>query len=247
MKKKKEKINKLKIVALIPARGGSKGIKSKNLYPLCSKPLISWTIQTAKNEKMINRIFVSTDHNKIAVQAKKYGAEIHKRPKKYATDKSLIYETINSFLKFLRVELKYKPDVLVLLEPTCPLREKKLIVNCIKQLVEKNYDTIATFSKAKTDPRKIWNISNNKKPTAFYNNQVWLPRQKFNSTYQLNGLLYGFNLKNKKSIKKNLLFGKSTSFVCDGSSNIDINNKEDMQYAEYIINKKKKENNEKKY
>jgi CMP-N,N'-diacetyllegionaminic acid synthase len=239
MKKEKEKKNNIKVVALIPARGGSKGIKSKNLYPLCSKPLISWTIKSAKKEKMINRVFISTDNSNIALQAKKYGAEIHKRPKKYATDKSLIYETINCFLKYLRHKLNYMPDVLVLLEPTCPLRKKNLIAKCIKKLLKKNYDTIATFSKAKTDPRKIWNISKNEKPSAFYKNEVWLPRQKLNSTYQLNGLLYGFNFQNKKNVKKNLLYGNSTSYVTSNVSNVDINSEEDMQYAEYIIKKRK--------
>lgn len=242
MKKEKEKKNNIKVVALIPARGGSKGIKSKNLYPLCSKPLISWTIKSAKKEKMINRVFISTDNSNIALQAKKYGAEIHKRPKKYATDKSLIYETINCFLKYLRHKLNYMPDVLVLLEPTCPLRKKNLIAKCIKKLLKKNYDTIATFSKAKTDPRKIWNISKNEKPSAFYKNEVWLPRQKLNSTYQLNGLLYGFNFQNKKNVKKNLLYGNSTSYVTSNVSNVDINSEEDMQYAEYIIKKERIKN-----
>ncbi len=235
--KKKLKKDKKKIVALIPARGGSKGIKSKNLFPLGSKPLISWTIQYAKKEKIIDRVFVSTDHKKIAFQAKKYGAEIHKRSKKYSTDKSLIYETINSFLRFLRNELNYFPDVLILLEPTCPLREKNLVKNCVKKLTNEEYDTIATFSKAKTHPQKIWDINQKGVPKAHFKKKAWLPRQGLNSSYQLNGLLYAFYFKNKKYVKKNLLYGKNTSFI--SKNYIDINNIDDMKYAEYIIKKNK--------
>ena len=98
----KKNIIKDKIVVLIPARGGSKRIKSKNLYMIGNRPLIAWSIEAAKKEKIIDKVYVSTDDKNISFYAKHYGAQIHKREKKYSKDSSLIYETINSFLNFLK-------------------------------------------------------------------------------------------------------------------------------------------------
>ena len=87
MKKlKRKQKNKKKIVVLIPARGGSKSIKSKNLYLIDTKPLVAWSIEFAKKDKLVDRVFVSTDSKNISFYAKYYGAEIHKREKKYSTN-----------------------------------------------------------------------------------------------------------------------------------------------------------------
>ena len=102
----KKSITKNKIVVLIPARGGSKRIKSKNLYMIGNRPLLAWTIDAAKKEKIIDKIYVSTDDKNISFYAKYYGADIHQREKKYSKDNSLVYKTINSFLIFLAKKKK---------------------------------------------------------------------------------------------------------------------------------------------
>ena len=108
---RKNFINK-KIVVLIPARGGSKRVKSKNLYMIGSRPLMAWSIEAARKEKIVDKIFVSTDDKNISFYARHYGAEIHKRKKKYSGDNSHISETIKSFIKYLREEVNYKPEIL---------------------------------------------------------------------------------------------------------------------------------------
>ena len=110
--KKVKKLNK-KIVALIPARGGSKGVKLKNLHVLGKKPLLDWTIRASKKEKILNRIFVSTDHKKIKQYALSCGVEVHDRPKKYASDSATTYDTVKNFYHYLINNKKYKPDILV--------------------------------------------------------------------------------------------------------------------------------------
>ena len=127
-----------KIVAIIPARKGSKGIKNKNIIKLNNKPLISFSIDYAKNSKLIDRVFVSTDGNKISNIAKKYGAEIIKRPKKISGDKSSSDEAIIHSIKYIQEKLNYKFDIVVFLQPTTPLRQLGELDKAIKYFEKKN-------------------------------------------------------------------------------------------------------------
>lgn len=238
-KHRKDSLKKFKIVALIPARGGSKSIKSKNLYLLGSKPLVAWSIDCAKKEKIFNRIFVSTDNKNIAFYSKIFGAEIHKRQKKFSRDDSLVVDAINSFLNYLKFNLKYEPDILVLLEPTSPFREKNLVKKCIKKMIKKKSDSIATFVKVKTDPKRAWNIDKKGKPIAHYKNSAWLPRQKLKKTYELDGSVYAFKVKKNKKIPYNLLFGKTTSMIRSEKDSIEIDNVKDINYANLLLKNKK--------
>ena len=234
-KHKKNLINTKKIVVLIPARGGSKGIKSKNLYLFGTKPLVAWSIETAKNEKIVDRVFVSTDDKNISFYSKHYGAEVHTRKKKYSGDKSLVSDTIESFLKYLKLEIKYEPDILVLLEPTSPFREKKLITKCITKMLETNSDSIATFKPAKTHPDRCWHIDRFGRPVSHSKKKAWEPRQQLNLAYELDGSLYAFKINPKINLRKGLLFGKSISFVYSGENKVEIDDAKDIQYANYIV------------
>jgi CMP-N,N'-diacetyllegionaminic acid synthase len=234
-KHKKNLIKTKKIVVLIPARGGSKGIKSKNLYLFGTKPLVAWSIETAKNEKIVDRVFVSTDDKNISFYSKHYGAEVHTRKKKYSGDKSLVSDTIESFLKYLKSEIKYEPDILVLLEPTSPFREKKLITKCITKMLETNSDSIATFKPAKTHPDRCWHIDRFGRPLSHSKKKAWEPRQQLNLAYELDGSLYAFKINPKINLRKGLLFGKSISFVYSGENKVEIDDAKDIQYANYIV------------
>lgn len=125
-----------KILGLIPARGGSKGIPGKNIRPLLGKPLIAWTINQAKNSKFIDKLVVSTDSPEIADVSHKYGAQVpFMRPKELADDDSPGFEAILHALNFLEQENEFY-DVVVLLECTSPMRYEQDIDNIIKQLVD---------------------------------------------------------------------------------------------------------------
>jgi CMP-N,N'-diacetyllegionaminic acid synthase len=234
-KHKKNLIKKKKIVVLIPARGGSKGIKSKNLYLFGAKPLVAWSIEAAKNEKIVDRVFVSTDDKNISFYSKHYGAEVHTRKKKYSGDKSLVSHTVESFLKYLKLKLKYEPDILVLLEPTSPFREKKLITKCVTKMLKTNSDSIATFKPAKTHPDRCWYINKSGHPIAHSKKEAWKPRQQLKLAYELDGSLYAFKINPKINLRKGLLFDKPTSFVYSGENKVEIDDAKDIQYANYIV------------
>ncbi len=231
----KKNINKNKIVALIPARGGSKRIKSKNLYMIGNRPLIAWSIESAKKEKIIDKVYVSTDDKNISFYAKYYGARIHEREKKYSKDNSLIYETINSFLNFLEKKNNYKPDILIILEPTSPFREKFLIKKCIDKMLKTKSDSIATFAPVKTHPYRSWFLDKKGKPISNNKQSAWKLSQKLKPAYELDGALYAFKIKKKINFSNGLLVGKSTSYICKGSNQIEIDNVKDIRYANIIF------------
>ena len=124
------------ILAIIPARGGSKGLEEKNIRPLLRKPLIAWTMEQALANKYFDKVVVSTDDNEIAKISKKYGAEVpFMRPKELATDDSRVIDAIFHALDFfVRKNLKF--DYLALLEPTSPLRKNDDLDKAIKKLID---------------------------------------------------------------------------------------------------------------
>lgn len=125
-----------KILALIPARGGSKGLPRKNIRPLLGKPLIAWSIEHGLSSKYLDSVVVSTDDEEIASIAKKHGAQApFLRPKELATDEATSIDVIAHAVDSLRVAGDAF-DYLVLLEPTSPLREAPDIDACIERLVD---------------------------------------------------------------------------------------------------------------
>lgn len=130
--------SKLKIIGIIPARGGSKGIPRKNIKEICGKPLIAWTIEAAKESKLMDKFIVSTEDEEIAEVAKKYGAEVLERPAELATDEASTLVVLEDVVK------KIDADIVVVLQPTSPVRDKYLIDECIKRFKEKEADSLAT-------------------------------------------------------------------------------------------------------
>src|SRR5208337_4643829 len=115
--------NSKKVLALIPARGGSKGVPRKNIRPLLGKPLIAWTIEEAKKSRYIDRIVVSTEDEEIAGVSAHYGAEVpFLRPEEMAKDESPTLDCVVHALNWMRDKENYIPDLLLLLEVTAPLK-----------------------------------------------------------------------------------------------------------------------------
>jgi CMP-N-acetylneuraminic acid synthetase len=132
---------KYKIIAIIPARGGSKGISKKIIKPLLGNPLIVWTIEQAKNSKYIDRIIVSTEDKEIAEISKEHGAEVpFLRPKELARDDSPTIDAIMHAINWFENEGEYF-DIVVLLEPTSPLRKEDDLDNSIEFFI-KNIDKV---------------------------------------------------------------------------------------------------------
>jgi len=148
----------MEVLAIIPARGGSKGIPKKNIVPLNGIPLIAYSIQHAIMAEQVSRIVVSTDDNEIAEISQEYGAEVIKRPDEISGDYSSSESSLVHVLDHLRSHEKYDPDVVVFLQATSPIRRSGDIDGGIKMLVESGADSC--LSACPEHFRGRWNLNN---------------------------------------------------------------------------------------
>lgn len=143
------------VLAIIPARGGSKGLPGKNIRPMCGKPLIAWSIEKAQQSRYIDMVLISTDSLEIAGVAKRYGAHVpFIRPDVLATDHASTYDVIRHALNFLDENECKRFDLVVLLEPTSPLREDGDIDNMLEKLAVnyENFDSIVSVGEVDEHP-----------------------------------------------------------------------------------------------
>src|SRR5690606_17194505 len=202
----------LRIVALIPARGGSKSIPMKNLALLGGKPLLAWAIDVAHQVDAIDRVFVSTDHAEIARVATEFGAEVSARPPHLATDTALVIDTIRDFLAQLAAAGE-TPRTLVMLEPTCPLRSADDIERCLALLEDDAIDSVATFKPAELNPLRAWRIEGHRPETFLPDVVPWLPRQQLPPAYQLNGAVFALRADRLCAEHEAVLFGNAAAVV----------------------------------
>jgi N-acylneuraminate cytidylyltransferase/CMP-N,N'-diacetyllegionaminic acid synthase len=184
--------NSKKVLAIIPARGGSKGLLWKNIKELCGKPLIAWTIEQAKSCSDIDRIVVSTDDREIAEVAKKYGAEVpFMRPAELASDTATTIDVIFHAINWLKEHEDYRPEYILLLQPTSPLRTREDIDGAIQMLKEKN--AWAVVSVCETDHHPWWSntLPENSNMKDFLRLEILNKRrQDLPVFYRLNGAIY---------------------------------------------------------
>lgn len=131
-----------RILGVIPARGGSKGIPKKNIRPLAGRPLIYYTIEQAKRSRYLSRLVVSTDNEEIAQVSHQYGAEVCIRPVELATDAATTEWALIHVVETLKQRDGFEADAVVTLEPTSPLRSSALIDRCIEVLVDSDADSV---------------------------------------------------------------------------------------------------------
>ncbi|MDX1379235.1 MAG: HAD hydrolase family protein [Anaerolineales bacterium] len=154
------------ILALIPARGGSKGIPHKNIREFAGYPLIAWSIAAGLQSKSVSRVIVSTDSENIASIAREYGAEVpFMRPSELAQDRTLDLPVFKHALKWLEDIEGYKPDFVVQLRPTSPIRPTDMIDSAVKTLVEnRDADSVRGVVIAGQNPYKMWKFNGYDKP-----------------------------------------------------------------------------------
>jgi CMP-N,N'-diacetyllegionaminic acid synthase len=151
----------MEILAIIPARGGSKSIPRKNILPLAGKPLIAWKIESAQRSKFITRTIISTDDQEIADVAQSYGAEVpFLRPADIAQDLSTDVEFLEHALAFLKEKEGYRPEIILRLPPTSPLCTEVHIDEGIQKLLSTpEADAVRPITEAPKHPYKMWKIS----------------------------------------------------------------------------------------
>ena len=195
---------KLKILALIPARGGSKGLPRKNIKPLLGKPLIAWTIEQAKNSKYIDKVVVSTDDKEIAEISKEFGAEVpFLRPKELARDDSPTIDAIMHAINWFEEKGEFF-DILVLLEPTSPLRKRNDIDNALELLINsiETADSIVSVGEVHLEnPYIMKKIENGYVKPFIEIDKDFYQRQQLPKVYFPYGVIYASKIETLKKYK----------------------------------------------
>jgi CMP-N,N'-diacetyllegionaminic acid synthase len=228
--------NGKRIIAVIPARGGSKTVPRKNIKLLAGKPLIAWSIEAGKSVDEIDRVIVSTDDDLVRTVALEHGAEVYRRPANLATDEALVIDALRDLIVTLRREGE-QAQFMVLLEPTSPLRTVGDIRQCLERLVEGGKHSVATFKRADLNPHRAWRIRDGR-PEVFIPGAVpWLPRQKLPEAFQLNGAVYAFRIDHLLQDSPSLLVGEVGVVLMPSERSVDIDDDLDFEIAEAIVRK----------
>ncbi len=228
-------MNKRKILAIIPARGGSKGLPRKNVLPFMGKPLIAYTIEAAKKSKYISKIIVSTEDEEIAKISYKYGAEIpFMRPLELAQDNSSTNDVIKYTVDELKEREQYEPDIICVLQCTSPLRTSEDIDKTIEKMFETSSDCAVSIREVKSNPYWTNVLEGNKLKYFIEEGKNITRRQDLPKVYELNGAVYVVKTEAFKREGK-IEAENITGFVMEEENSIDIDNIIDFKTAEFIL------------
>jgi len=229
----------MQCIAIIPARGGSKGVYRKNMVDVCGIPLLVHSIRHALGSSIVDRVFVSSEDREILDTAKMYGAEIIIRPVELAGDTVLDLPVFQHCLNELSEKEKYFPDIIVHLRPTAPYRKVEWIEQAIRILINNpDADAIRSVSKPITHPYRIFRIDQNGYLDSIMKHECAEPyiliRQELPDMYYYNCVLdvtrYA-TIMNKKSMTGNKLL----PFIIDKDFSLDIDTPQDLYYIRYFM------------
>lgn len=228
---------KPEVLAIIPARSGSKSVVDKNIRPIDGKPMIAYSIEHALSSSYITRVIVSTDSEKYADIAKAYGGEVpFIRPAEYATDTALDIDVFEHALTFLRDNEGYIPELVVQLRPTYPVRRITDIDNMIEQMLnDTTLDSIRCVAPAAEIPHKMWFFENEQimvpvlsEPEECYN----MPRQQLRKAYYQNACIDV--IRSEVILEQHSMSGKKIAgYIMN--ENFDIDTEEDFYRARKFL------------
>ncbi|MCJ7483467.1 MAG: acylneuraminate cytidylyltransferase family protein [Thermodesulfovibrionales bacterium] len=239
---------KVKIMAVIPARGGSKGIPRKNIVDLGGKPLIAYTIEVARRSKLIDAAIVSTDDAEIAEVAKALGADVpFLRPAELARDDSSDIDYLKHALAWVEEHRGWQPEILAILQPTMPFRRVEDVDGALRFMIEQDCDSVRTLAvPTHVTPYKMWFLDDPEKgtispvlKTEYYERLLTdVPRQKLRPCYWQPGVVIATRA---KFVRQGRVFGPDLrGYVVDIRTAHDIDEPADLEYAEFLIHKQKK-------
>ncbi len=223
-----------RILAIIPARSGSKGLRHKNIKLLNDKPLIAYTIEAAIESDIFTDIVVSTDSEEYASISKRYGASIpFLRPDELASDIASSADMIVYTIQRLK-ELGKVYNYFVLLQPTSPLRKASDIKNAADLLIENKLDSVVSVCEAEHSLSIYNTLGDSLSLEGFINKNSATRRQDDKKYYRINGSIYISNV--KKYLSERDFYGKkSKAYIMSRESSIDIDTELDFKIAEYIM------------
>ena len=230
------------MIALIPARGGSKGLPGKNIKNLCGKPLIAHTIGAALNASGIDRVVVTTDSEEIAEIAKQYGAEVpFLRPEELAGDTSSAVDVYLHAVDFLHKEIGQEIQKFMVLLPTAPLRGSENIEQALKEFYEKKAETLISMKEAETPISWYYgmNEEGRVKNLGFDGQNAVKNRQVNNVYYIPNGAIYILDTRLLRE-KRTYYSDNTVAYLMSQEESVDIDCALDFKIAELLLSQKEK-------
>jgi CMP-N,N'-diacetyllegionaminic acid synthase len=224
------------ILVVVPARGGSKGIKLKNIYPLGGKPLLVYTGEVVQQLEYVDRAVVSTDHEDIAKVARSCGLDVpFYRPESLSGDRIGDWDVLHHALGEMERQDNRQYNVIMMLQPTSPLRKPEHVTKTVLTLLEGDYDAVWTVSRtdSKAHPLKQLIVTNNQLEYYDPAGATIIARQQLASVYHRNGIAYAIRrdcLVTKKSIK-----GDRTGAVIIEEPVANIDTEFDILFAEFLL------------
>jgi len=223
----------LKIVSIIPARGGSKGLPGKNIIDLGEKPLIAWTIEASLKSKYITNTITSSDDDKILEIATHFGSEILKRPDELSLDTTPSEPVVEHVLKNIANIEEY--DYLILLQPTSPLRAEKEIDKAFELLIEKKASALISTKEIDNKILKAFKNNESEYLEGITNNEYpFMRRQNLPSVYMPNGAIYIVSINEFLKTKK-LFTDRTISYEMSEEKSLDIDTFEDLEMCSKIL------------
>jgi N-acylneuraminate cytidylyltransferase/CMP-N,N'-diacetyllegionaminic acid synthase len=227
-------------LAIIPARGGSKGFPGKNIKELCGKPLIAWSIEAGLKCKYLDEVMVTTDYQNIVEVSKQYGAIVpFLRPNKLASDTTTSFDAIKHTIEYYKNELNKEFDYIVLLEPTSPLRESSDIDKAIEVLLDSDVDSIVGICRTEDQNPVFLVLKNEKSFISGYENKEMkvLRRQDIKDVYFFEGTIY-ISKTNVLLDKKTFYHENTIGYEVPKYKSLEIDDMDDFVMVEAIMKHK---------
>jgi CMP-N-acetylneuraminic acid synthetase len=232
----------LRVLGVITARGGSKGVPRKNIRLLGGKPLIAWTIEAAQGSKLLTDFLVSTDDQEIADVARAHGAPVpFLRPAELATDTAKSIPVIQHALTWMKEQAGKEYDAVMILQPTSPFRTAEDIDGCIQKMIETSCDSVMSMMKlTDTSLSKLKRLEGDRILTyAEAEGKQSASRHDLPDVYKRNCAIY---LTRVALLQAGDLFGvDSRAFVMPAERSLDINTPMDFAFAEWMAERQLKE------
>lgn len=222
-----------KILAIIPARGGSKGISRKNIRLLAGKPLIAYSIEAALESKYIDKVVVSTEDDEIADVSRGFGAEVVKRSEELARDDSPTIDAIIYTLNLLK-QSGYSPDIVVLLQPTSPLRTSEDIDGAINAFMKERPESLIGVCESEHTPYWAFKIEEGMLKPIFSEEFLKKRRQDIPKSYFPNGAIFISVPENLRRFRS-FYCRKTIPYLMPAERSIDIDMEVDLKMAEVLI------------
>jgi len=229
-------LNNKRCLAVITARGGSKGLKGKNKRLLLGKPLINWTIAAALESNYVNKVLVSTDDKEIATISEDAGAWVpFVRPSNLSGDQASHIDTVLHAISWVEDKETEVFDYIVLLQPTLPFRTCDDIDESIGLIIERNVSSVIGLTEVDDNPALFKKMSDDLVLENYYNDVIEkdLRRQDCGSVYKINGAIYLCSINFLKS-SKSWYGNDSIGHVMPASRSVDIDTEQDLLFAEFL-------------